>query len=149
MPLISTVRGYMLRLISSCLTLSFLATFAFAEEPCAPDFSAFLVKFEGSPEFQRQNTRFPLTATYLDDTTGDEPKMITYTITGPSAAKYSRVLFPGTVQQASTPLEKTVRSQQGDVLVQFTKPDTDYSMTFRFEKTASCWQLVRFDDHSL
>ncbi len=139
----------MLRLISLCLTLSFLATFASAEEPCVPDFSSFLVKFEGSPEFQRQNTRFPLTATYLDDTTGDEPRMITYKITSPSEAKYSRVLFPDTVQQATTPLEKTVRSQQGSVLVQFTKPDTDYSMTFRFEKTASCWQLIRFDDHSL
>ncbi|MBP8127873.1 MAG: hypothetical protein KAY05_10270, partial [Aeromonadaceae bacterium] len=86
---------------------------------------------------------------YLDDTTGDEPQMITYTISGPSEAKYSRVLFPDTRLQATTPLAKSVKSQQENVLVQVTKPDTDYSMTFRFEKTASCWQLVRFDDHSL
>ena len=51
--------------------------------------------------------------------------------------------------QATTPLAKSVKSQQENVLVQVTKPDTDYSMTFRFEKTASCWQLIRFDDHSL
>lgn len=146
----------MFRLLSSCLLFSFLTTFfsflttfAYADEPCAPNFSAFLVKFEASREFQRQNTRFPLTATYLDDTTGDEPQMITYTISGPSEAKYSRVLFPDTRLQATTPLAKSVNSQQENVLVQVTKPDTDYSMTFRFEKTASCWQLVRFDDHSL
>ena len=78
----------MFRLLSSCLLFSFLTTFAYADayadEPCDPDFSAFLVKFEASREFQRQNTRFPLTATYLDDTTGDEPQMITYTISDPS-----------------------------------------------------------------
>ena len=43
----------MFRLLSSCLIFSFLTTFfsflttfAYADEPCAPDFSAFLVKFE-------------------------------------------------------------------------------------------------------
>ena len=126
-----------------------MSSVALAAEPCAPNFSSFLSKFESGQGFQRQNTRFPLSATYVDGSALPEPKTVTYEINSASDPKYSRVNYPSKPKQAAVPFEKIVTSKQGRLLVQFNKPDTDYAFSFSFEKTASCWLLVKFEDYSL
>jgi hypothetical protein len=137
------------RLIASYIALSLMSSIVLAAEPCASDFDSFLLKFESAQEFQRQNTRFPLSATYVDGSAEPEPKTVTYKIRSASDPKYSRVDYPSKTKQATIPFEKSVGSKQGRVLVQFTKPDTDYSFAFSFERTSSCWRLVKFEDYSL
>ena len=139
----------MRRLIASFIVLSILPSIVLAAGPCTSDFNSFLLKFENEQEFQRQSTRFPLVATYIDGSAEPEPKTVTYKIHSASDSKYSRVNYPSRTKQASTPFTKVVTSKPGRFLVQFTKPDTDYSFAFRFEKTATCWQLVKFEDYSL
>lgn len=137
------------RIISTAIAVSLLPSIVLAIEPCSSDFDSFLLKFESEQVFQRQNTRFPLSATYLDSLAEPEPRTVTYKIQSVSDDKYSRVDYPSKTKQVATPLEKIVKYNQGGILVQFTQPDTDYSFTFRFEKTAYCWHLVKFDDYSL
>ncbi len=137
------------RYISCCIALSLMSSVALAAEPCASDFASFLFKFESSQEFQRQNTRFPLSATYVDGFAEPEPKTVKYKISSAADPKYSRIIYPSKEKQAAIPFRKLVRSKQEQFLVQFTKPDTDYSFAFSFEKTSSCWQLVKFEDYSL
>ena len=121
-------RGSMHRLIASCIALSLMSSIVLAAEPCASDFDSFLLKFESAQEFQRQNTRFPLSATYVDGSAEPEPKTVRYKIRSVADPKYSRVIYPSKTKQAAIPFEKIVRSKQGRVLVQFTKPDTCYSL---------------------
>lgn len=136
-------------LIASFIIRTILSSIVLAAEPCTSDFNSFLLKFENEQEFQRQNTRFPLAATYVDGSAEPEPKTVTYKIQSASDSKYSRVNYPSKIKQASTPFTKVVSSKQGRFWVQFTKPDTDHSFAFSFEKNATCWQLVKFEDYSL
>ena len=78
-------------LIAAGIVLSLISSIALAAEPCASDFDSFLLKFESGQEFQRQNTRFPLSATYVDGSAVPEPKTVTYKIRSASDPKYSRV----------------------------------------------------------
>ena len=139
----------MRKYIFCCMALSLLSSVVLGAEPCAPDFASFLLKFESSREFQRQNTSFPLSATYVDGSAEPEPITVKYKIRSTSDPKYSRAIYPSKEKQAAIPFEKLVSSKQKQFLVKFTKPDTDYSFEFSFEKTSSCWQLVKFEDYSL
>jgi hypothetical protein len=139
------MRKYFLTFISILLAPSF----ATAEKSCAPDFSSFLVKFESSKEFQKQYTKLPLTTTFVDENAVPEPKTVVYVITSTSDPKYSKTSYPSKKKQAQVPFEKLVSTKQDRTIVQFTKPDTDYSFAFTFEKSPACWQLTKFEDFSL
>ncbi len=132
------------------IVFSLISTAGFSAESCPPDFASFLTKFESSRQFQRQNTPFPLATTYVDGSASPEPRTETYMIKSAADPKYSRTIYPSRKKQATIPLEKKITSKQGVIrVVQFTKPDTDYSFAFTFKQTASCWQLVKFEDYSL
>ncbi len=139
----------MRRHIAACISLSLMSSFVLAAEPCASSFDSFLVKFESTQGFRRQNTLFPLPATYVDGSALPEPKTVSYKIDSPSDPKYSRANYPTKRKQARIPFEKMVAFKRDRFVVQFTKPDTDYSFAFIFKKTASCWQLIKFEDYSL
>jgi hypothetical protein len=149
LPLNSVVRGFMRQLYIG-IVFSLISTVGFSAESCPPDFAPFLTKFESSREFQLQNTHFPLAATYVDGSASPEPRTDLYLIESAADPKYSRAIFPSREKQAAIPFVKKVSSKQSLIrIVKFTKPDTDYSFAFTFEQTASCWQLVRFEDFSL
>lgn len=132
-----------------CLALSIVTNGSLAEERCAPDFPSFLAMFENSREFQTQHTRFPLATTTIDNAIGPEPRTIRHMIGNSSDPRYSSMIYPSQNDQQAIPLKRSIRSERGQHLVQFNKPDTDYSMAYSFRKTGSCWQLVRFDSYSL
>ena len=138
-----------MRRLFLCIALSLTSSVVLAGELCASDFASFLSKFESTRAFQRQNTRFPLLVSYVDKSALPEARTVQYKIGSTSDPKYSGIIYPSKTKQAVVPFEKAVRSDQEKILVQFTKPDTDYSFAFVFEKTASCWQLVKFEDYSL
>ncbi|MBU0689679.1 MAG: hypothetical protein KJ850_00780 [Gammaproteobacteria bacterium] len=138
-----------MRKLISFILLSLISFAVLAKEPCAPDFATFLSRFESDNEFQKRNTYFPLSATYVDGASYPEPSTVEYKINSENDPKYSRLIYPSEQMQVSTPFKMKVTSKQGIHLVRFTKPDTDYSFAFSFEKTSSCWQLVKFDDYSL
>lgn len=132
------------------IVFSLISTAGFSAESCPPDFAPFLTKFESSREFQRQNTHFPLAATYVDGSASPEPRTEMYMIESTADPKYSRAIYPSRKKQTAIPFEKKISSKQSVIrMVKFTKPDTDYSFVFTFEQTASCWRLVKFEDYSL
>lgn len=133
----------------AALSLSLVSTFALAAKPCAADFEAFLVRFEAEPDFRQQNTRFPLTVSWVDSAARPEPKTVRDTIRSSADARYAKLQVPSAQEQVSMPFERKLRTQGANTQVQFTKPDTSYSLVFSFEKTPSCWRLTRFDDLSL
>lgn len=138
-----------MRRLITYIAFSVISLAVLAEEPCAPDFATFLSKFEHEQEFQKLNTHFPLSASYVDGSADPEPSTVEYIINSATDPNYSLAKYPSKQMQAATPFKMKVTSMQGGHLVQFTKPDTDYSFVFRFEKTTTCWQLVKFDDYSL
>jgi hypothetical protein len=142
-------RGRKHSLMALSLAFSVMSSAALAAEPCAANFNAFLLKFEATPAFQAENTRFPLAASRVDGNAEPEPKTGKYRINSASDPKYSPIVYPSKEKQAAIPLGKVVRSKQKRIFVQFSQPDTDHSFAYVFEKTASCWRLVRFEDYSL
>jgi hypothetical protein len=139
-----------MRQLIFCLSILVAPFTAVASESCAADFLSFLSKFEAQVEFQKQHTRFPLLATYVDGLAEPEPKTVAYKIKNADDAKYKRVLYPSREKQSAVPFKKSVtaKSQTG-YFVQFTKPGTDYSLGYFFEKGSDCWRLVKFEDYSL
>ena len=99
-----------------------------------------------SPEFQRKNTRFPLSALRTDRSVGTESKTVFYTINSPADPKYPDVVFPAPPTQAATPLKQRIKKGSGARFVQFTKPNAGGTFTFTFEMSAGCWQLIKFED---
>jgi hypothetical protein len=119
---------------------------AHAQTACLREFGEFIAQFETSAEFQRKNTRFPLSAVRTDRSVQPEPKTAFYTVSGPADPRYADVMFPNPATQAAVPLKPRIKKGSGARFVLFTKPGTGGSLTFTFEMSAGCWQLIKFED---
>jgi hypothetical protein len=134
------------RLLPVLIALLLTASIAHAQN-CSKDFDAFLAQFESSAEFQRRNTRFPVSSVRTDRAMGAEAKTVFHTINSPADAKYPDVVFPTPATQAAAPLRQRIKKGSGARFVQLIKP-AGGSLTFTFEMSAGCWQLIKFEDVS-
>lgn len=126
--------------------LLLISPIAHAQTTCLRDFPAFLAQFEMSPEFQRKNTRFPLSTVRTDRAALPEPKTVFYSISSPADPQYADAVFPAPAKQAAIPLKQRIKKGSGARFVLFTKPGTGGTLTFTFEMSAGCWQLIKFED---
>ncbi|UXY16679.1 hypothetical protein N8I74_06570 [Chitiniphilus purpureus] len=121
-----------------------------AAAACAADFPGFISRFEDSPAFQRQHTRFPLTASRIDNSGVEGPREVVYTVKRHADQDYKWIAWPTRFAQAAIPLVRRIEQAPGGMqVVTFTKPDTDQLVTFYFERSGGCWSLVKFADFSL
>lgn len=134
-----------MRLLSVCTALLLAMPIAHAQN-CAKDFDTFLAQFEMSPEFQRSNTRFPLSTVRTDRSVQPEPKTVFHTIFSPADPQYADALFPARAKQAAIPLKPRIKKGSGARFVQFTRPGSGGTLTYTFEMSAGCWQLIKFED---
>lgn len=82
----------------------------------------------------------------MDATAEPEPALATKML---SAAELQFPLIPNEQQQASEGLKmRQSVLENGDVNVTLAKEDTDYQMSFYFNKGA-CWKLIRIRNDSL
>jgi hypothetical protein len=119
---------------------------AHAQTACIRDFGAFLAQFESSAEFQRNNTRFPLSTVRTDRAALPEPKTIFHSISSPADPQYADAAFPDPARQAAIPLKQRIKKGSGARFVLFARPGTGGTLTFTFEMSAGCWQLIKFED---
>lgn len=135
-----------MRLLSICAALLLVSPVAHAQTSCLREFTEFIAQFETSSEFQRRNTRFPLSTVRTDRAMGTEAKTFFHTINSPADPKYPDVAFPTPATQAAAPLKQRIKKGSGARFVQFTRPGTGGTFTFTFEMSAGCWQLIKFED---
>lgn len=140
-----------MRFFSFCaaLLLAFQFQAAHAQSvqaACIRDFAAFLAQFENSTTFQRDNTRFPLSTVHTDRAALPEPKTVFHTINSPADPQYADTVFPSPARQAAIPLNKRIKKGSGARFVLFSKPGTGGTLTFTFEMSAGCWQLIKFEN---
>jgi hypothetical protein len=109
------------------------------------DFAAFLTAFAESTALQEAFTRFPLAKRSVVDA-DPEPRQVEALL---SRADVTFPVFPSEARRAVQGLASRVE-QDGPARrsVVVAKPDTDYQISFVFEKS-DCWQLVLVDDQSL
>lgn len=113
---------------------------------CIRNFDAFLVQFESSTAFQRDNTRFPLSTVRTDWTALPAPETVFHTINSPADPRYADAVFPDSARQAAIPLKQRIKKGSGARFVLFSKPGTGGALTFTFEMSAGCWQLIKFEN---
>lgn len=135
-----------MRLPTVCAALLLASPLAHAQTACLREFTEFITQFESSPEFQRRNTRFPLSAVRTDRSAQPEAKTVFHSISSPADPQYAKAAFPSPARQASIPLKQRVKKGSGARFVQFTRPDTGGTLTYTFEMSAGCWQLIKFED---
>ncbi len=135
-----------MRTLFLAVILSCISPAAHSQATCLREFTEFITQFETNPEFQRRNTRFPLSAVRTDRAALPEPKTAFYTINSPVDPQYADVIFPAPVKQATIPLKQRIKKGSGARFVLFTKPGTGGTLTFTFEMSAGCWQLIKFED---
>ena len=133
-----------MRLLSVCAAL-LLASPVVHAQSCIKDFDAFLAQFESSPEFQRSNTRFPLSAVRTDNKRVPEPKTLFYNISGPSDPQYAEAVFPNREKQAAAALKSRIKKGSGARFVQLGKEETGQAFRYTFELSAGCWKLIKFE----
>lgn len=119
---------------------------AHSQADCLREFTEFIAQFETSPEFQRRNTRFPLSTVRTDRAAQPEPKTVFHTINSPADPRYADVVFPAPAKQAAIPLKQRIKKGSGARFVLFTRPGTGGTLTYTFEMSAGCWQLIKFED---
>lgn len=134
-----------MHLLSACIALLLAAPLAHAQN-CSKDFDAFLAQFENSPEFQRSNTRFPLSTVRTDRSVQPEPKAVFHSINNPADPQYADAAFPSPARQAAIPLKQRIRKGSGARFVLLTRPGNGGTLTYTFEMSAGCWQLIKFED---
>lgn len=134
-----------MRLLSVCTALLLATPLAHAQN-CTKDFDTFLAQFESSPEFQRSNTRFPLSTVRTDRSVQPEAKTVFHTISSAADPQYADTAFPAPAKQAAMALKARIKKGSGARFVQFTRPGSGGTLTYTFEMSAGCWQLIKFED---
>lgn len=135
-----------MRLLSFCAALLFISPVARAQTACIRNFDAFLMQFESSTTFQRDHTRFPLSTVRTDRTALPGPKTVFHAINSPADPQYADAIFPSPARQTAIPLKQRIKKGSGARFVLLSKPGTGGALTFTFEMSAGCWQLIKFEN---
>jgi hypothetical protein len=109
-------------------------------------FEGFFAAFADSVDLQKAFTRRPLRSDSIDARTEPEPKPITKML---SAEALEFPLVPSRQQVADEGLEISIKTSGSDTVVELTKPETDYMVSYYFERAGDCWRLHRKNDESL
>jgi hypothetical protein len=109
-------------------------------------FEGFFAEFSDSAELQKTFTRLPLRSDSIDAGAEPEPKPITKML---SAQELEFPLVPSKQQIADERLETSFKVSGNDTVVELIKPDTDYMVSYYFERAGDCWRLYRKNDASL
>lgn len=113
----------------------------------APQFDGFLAKFVNDISIQRRYVTDPLRMDSVDPNADPEPAPVSKTVA--KADVHFPVIPSQAKQHADGLVAKRSQGEQGDIVVQLSKPDTDYQMSFYFKPADGCWMLYRTDDESL
>lgn len=109
-------------------------------------FGGFLKAFIDSEEVQKSFTSTPLESQTIDAAAEPEPALITKMV---PANELQFPLIPGEKEQISQGLKmRQSVLENGEMKVTLAKKDTDYQMSFYFQKN-ECWKLVRIRNDSL
>ena len=110
------------------------------------NFDGFLKAFMDDVELQKAFTAEPLESQAVDAAAEPEPALVTKLQT---ATELEFPLIPSEKQQAGEGLKmRQSVLENGDIKVTLAKEDTDYQMSFYFEKD-ECWKLIRIRNDSL
>jgi hypothetical protein len=110
------------------------------------NFDSFFAAFSDSAEAQKQFTRSPLRSDSIDAGAEPEPKPVTKML---SAQELEFPLVPTSQQVSDEGLATSFKASGNEMVVELTKPDTDYMVSYYFERAGECWRLYRKDDASL
>ena len=112
---------------------------------CRQDhYQEFLEAFAEDLEFQKQHTKVPLLSVKYEYDFPDAKKIET-------ALDFPKIefpVFPSAERRREKSLEIKFKPSAGGMSVQVSKPDTDYQITYFFERH-QCWELVRMENVSL
>jgi hypothetical protein len=110
------------------------------------DFSSFIRRFADNEAIQRAFIKYPLTKQRLDPDAEPEPKKIIRRL---RREQIQFPILPLSPERAKRSLEIRVVSATGtSAQINLVKPDTDYQVSYFFEKNG-CWRLVKIEDWSL
>ena len=109
-------------------------------------FEGFFAAFADSADLQRAFTRWPLRSDSVDARAEPEPKPITKML---SVEALEVPLVPSRQQVADEGLEISFKTSGNDTVVELIKPETDYMVSYYFERAGDCWRLYRKNDASL
>jgi hypothetical protein len=122
-----------------------------ADQSCPKNSQDFLIDFQNNHEFQVAHISYPLAYSYVNANAEPEPKKIQVSILSADEVKSKKPpSYPKPNEINSIPLKQTIiNTTTGSLIVNFTKPDTDYSFEYIFTNKNNCWQLSEINDFSL
>lgn len=124
-----------------------LGAFAQCDSASPEPFAVFLEKFGRDKGFAVTRTAYPLDLRrHASDENQEGPDTVTTRIPQaedagkPALSDYARA---NGLQQSVSSISATAAT------VKMEKPDTDWMLTYHFERKGYCWRLQRIEDHSL
>jgi hypothetical protein len=112
----------------------------------SPTFEGFFAAFADDTELQKEFVRLPLRSDSIDAGAEPEPKPVTKMLT---LQELEFPLVPSKEQVADEGLKTSFSTSGTEMDVELIKPDTDYMVTYYFQRAGDCWRLYRKDDASL
>ena len=112
----------------------------------SPTFEGFFAAFADDTKLQKEFVRLPLRSDSIDAGAEPEPKATTRMLT---VQELEFPLVPSKQKVADEGLKTSFRTSGSEMVVELIKPDTDYMVTYYFERAGDCWRLFRKDDASL
>jgi len=134
--------------IFALLTL-LIAHLTFAETNCEKDFKVLLGSISENRKLQEKIISYPLKYTYIDTQSEDMPLLVKQLSEESIKGAESSVYPLKSTQQAYGLVQQILEQNKSSAKVSVFKPETDYSLTYKFQIKSGCWTLVEYINESL
>jgi hypothetical protein len=131
------------------LAIFFFSQFTCAELQCERHLENFLSSISESRSIQEEFILYPLKYIYVDKESLDM-SLVEKVLSENEVKSAEFSAYPlKSMQKAHGLVQKVVAQEKESAKVSLLKPDTDYSLIYKFQLKSGCWFLVEIIDQSL
>ncbi|HOY22962.1 MAG TPA: hypothetical protein PK002_07385 [Cellvibrio sp.] len=121
----------------------------FSYANCEKNLEGFLSAISENRDIQEQSILYPLKYTYVDIQSPDM-SLVEKMLSEQNVKDAEFSVYPlKSRQEAHGLVQKVLENKKGSAKVSVFKPDTDYSLIYKFQLKSGCWSLVEYIDQSL
>ncbi len=131
------------------LMILFISQFTCAQVSCDKNLEIFLNSISENRDIQEKFISYPLKYTYVDIQSADMP-LVEKMLNEENVRMAEFSVYPlKSTQRARGLVQKVLEKDKSSAKVSMFKPDTDYSLVYKFQMKSGCWSLVEYINHSL
>lgn len=131
------------------LIIVFFSQFTYAKVDCEKNLEGFLSSISGNRDIQEKFILYPLKYTYVDIQSPDM-SLVEKMLSEQNVKEAEFSVYPlKSRQDAHGLVQKVLEKGKSSAKVSVFKPDTDYSLIYKFQLKSGCWSLVEYIDQSL